>query len=341
MKKEKRVFTLEEIEYIISNWDKESIHSMKKKFKCSWYAVAKVGESAGLPLPESNEWTEAEVKALYELSDKFHYKKIAKILDKTDNAVYLKARKLKLVLIQDRRKWTKEEEDKFKRLWGTKRIETIAKELKRTVFSLKVKAVRMGLGPMIQNNFEVITISDVVDILGVTRDRIVNTWPKLGLNLGQIKLTQNKSYYVVIWEDLLDFLEKNQNEWDSRNVEPYMLATEPDWLIEKRKRDRIEDPIWYRCWTADEVNRAIHYFSRGLSYEEIGERLHRKKGSVYDMLHKLGYRVCFKWDEDEIDYLKENYEELENELISEYLGRSKDAVRLKAKQLGFEKKKMD
>ena len=337
MAREKRVFTEEETEYILSHWEKESIHSMKKKFHCTWSAIAKVGENAGLALPESNNWTEEEIEALITMSDKFHYKKIAKILGKTENAVYLKARKLNIVLIQDARKWTYEEECKLKELWGTKRIEIIAKELKRTVFSLKVRAVRMNLGPMLQNNYEVITVSDISDILGVSRDRIVLTWPKLGLNLQKIKLTKDASYYVVVWEDLMDFLEKNQNEWDSRNVEPYMLATEPDWLVEKRRRDSIEDPIWYRCWTKEELDKAEHYFLKGMSYEEIGEKLHRKKGAVYDMLYNLGYRSKFKWEEEEISYLNEHYLEENEEVVSEYLGRSKGAVKLKAKQLGLKK----
>ena len=48
MRGKKREFTDEEIQYIINNWGKESPHSMKKRFKCSWYAVCKVAEKHGL-----------------------------------------------------------------------------------------------------------------------------------------------------------------------------------------------------------------------------------------------------------------------------------------------------
>lgn len=51
-------FTEEQIEYIISNWGKESPYSMKKKFGCTWYAVCKVAELNGLEIPKTNEWTE-------------------------------------------------------------------------------------------------------------------------------------------------------------------------------------------------------------------------------------------------------------------------------------------
>ena len=57
-------FTDEEINYIIENWGKESPHSMKKKFGCTWYAITKVAENNGLVLPTSNEWTEEEIDLL-------------------------------------------------------------------------------------------------------------------------------------------------------------------------------------------------------------------------------------------------------------------------------------
>ena len=141
----KREFTDEEVKYIINNWEKESPYSMRKRFNCSWYAVCRVAKQNGLDVPTSNEWTNEEIETLKKLSEQYHYSEIAKIMNKTENAIYLKARKLGLTLIQDRRKWTKEEESLLSDLWGTKSVETIAKNLKRTVFSLKVKAVRMGL----------------------------------------------------------------------------------------------------------------------------------------------------------------------------------------------------
>ena len=333
-------FTDEQIQYIISNWGKESPHCMKKKFGCSWYAVCKIAEEHGLEIPKSNEWTEEEIETLKWLATKHHYSEIAKIMKKTENAVYLKARKLGIPLIQDRRKWTKEEEILLADLWGTVSIETIAKNMKRTVFSLKVKAVRMGLGPMIKHNYELITVSDMSDLLHVSRDRITTTWVDLGLKLKKKRLTTNKKYYVIIWDDLIDFLEKNQNEWDSRYVEKYMLGTEPEWLKEKRSRDIQENPLWYRKWIEEEITQAENLFKSGKSYAEIAEIINRSEASVANLLRNRGYSYMLPqfWKGKEIKYLRENYENMTYSEIAEFLGRTSKAVGYKANELGFQKK---
>ena len=334
------LFTEEEIQYILNHWGKESPNSMKKRFNCSWYAVCKVAEQHDLEIPTSNHWTEREIKKLERLSWKYSISEIAKKMKKSELAVYIKARRLGIPLIQSRRKWTKDEEELLSELWGVKPIEKIAKDLKRTVFSLKVKAVRMGLGPMIQNNNDVITISDICDILKVTRDRVSTTWVKLGLNLNSIKLTDNMTYLVVVWEDLLDFLERNQNEWDSRYVEINMLGAESEWLHAKRLRDSKENPLLYRRWTEEEIKHAEWLLRTGKTYIEIAHEINRSEVAVAYMLRSRGYsyRLPQFWKGRELKYLRENYQNMTYAEIGEELGRTEKAVAYKAAEMGYQKK---
>lgn len=65
---EKFQFSKEQIQYIKDNWGKESAHSMKKKFGCSWYAVVNMAKDLGFDLPESNQWTKEEMTAFLEVS---------------------------------------------------------------------------------------------------------------------------------------------------------------------------------------------------------------------------------------------------------------------------------
>lgn len=340
MRGKQHEFSEDDIKYIVQNWEKESAHSMKKKFGCTWYAVCKVAQDHGLKLPESNEWTDEQINELKELSQKYDKAQIAKIMGKSENAIYLKAKRLEITLIQRRRKWTKEEEDLLRELWGSKSIEYIANKLKRTVFSIKVQAVKMGIGPMINNNLEILTISDVSELLNISRDRITITWVKLGLNLKKLKLTKKRSYYTVTLEDLMDFLEKNQNEWDSRNVEVNTFGIEPEWFLKKRENDRNENPQWYRKWTNDEIKRAEQLFKLGKSYEEISVAIDRSEWAVANLLRNMGYSYKLPqfWQGKDLKFLRENYYNMTYAEIAEELGRTEGAVRYKAEELGYQKR---
>lgn len=339
MRGKKFEFTDEQIEYILTNWGKESPHSMKKKFGCSWEAVTKVAKNHGLDLPTSNEWTKEEIETLKFLAPKYHYAKIAKIMGKTQHAIYVKSRRLGITLIQSRRKWTKEEERFMIDFWGKLPIEELAQKLQRTIFSLKVKAVRMGLGPMIRNNYDVITVSDIADLVGVSRDRIMSSWVALGLKLEPKKLTEKWSIYTMSWEDLWKFLGNNQNEWDSRNLEENIFDEETEWLKEKRQRDKIENPLWYRRWEDWEIESVEYLFNKGKTYQEIGELMDRSADAVATTLRNLGYSYCLPqfWRDDELAYLKDNYENMTYREIGEKLGRTARAVEAKAEEMGYRK----
>lgn len=340
MRGKKFEFTEEQVRYIIENWGKESTHSMKKRFGCSWDAVVKIAEENELELPTSNNWAEEEIDTLRLLAEKYHYEDIAKKMGKTKNAIYLKAGKLGITLIMDRRKWTLEEEQEFKDLWGNQKVELIAKKLKRTVFSLKVKAVRMGLGSMISNNYEKITISDISDLLGVSTGRIYSTWTQLGLNITMVELTKEKSYMTATWYDLMKFLEENQNEWDSRKIEKNMLGLEPEWLIEKRTRDLKENPLWYRKWTEEEIKKAESLFNSGKDYKSIALEIERSERAVTILLRNMGYayRLPQFWKGNELKYLRENYQNMTYAEIAEILGRTEKAISYKSSEMGFQKK---
>lgn len=339
MRGKKHEFSDEEIKYILDNWQKESPHSMKKRFNCTWYAVCSVAKQHGLELPSSNEWSQEEIATLIDLSDKLHYEEIARVMNKSTNAIYLKAKRLGITLIQDRRKWLREEEALFASLWGTMPVEEIAKKLKRTVFSLKVKAVRMGLGPMIRNNSDLMTVSDICELLSVSRDRVTTTWLDLGLNLQKLQLTNNCSYYVITWEDLINFLFQNQNEWDSRELEENIFGEEPDWLKAKRLKDLEENPLWYRRWTEEEVKLVENLYNSKKSTLEIAEIVDRSEASVKDLIRQMGYSFNLPkyWKSSEIIFLKENCKNMTYSQIATILGRTPKAVGAKVEELGLQK----
>jgi hypothetical protein len=61
-------FSEDQKKYIRGNWEKESIHSMKNKIGCTWYAISKFAEKDGLELPGSNAWPKEKEEVLEKLS---------------------------------------------------------------------------------------------------------------------------------------------------------------------------------------------------------------------------------------------------------------------------------
>ena len=334
-------FSEEQIQYIVENWGKESVHQMKTKIGCTWNAVAKVAEEYGLEIPTSNDWTEEEIELLKQLAPYYSYQEISKKMNRSETAVYKKATRLGIPLLQNKRAWTKEEEEILQNDWGSYSVEFIASELHRTPSSVKVKATRMKIGSMRENGLDILSIPDLEEMLGVSRSRIQKTWTKLGLILQKRRLSSKASYYYVTWENLLSFLEEHQEEWDSRLVEPYMLGEEFDWLAEKRKKDRDENPLWYRRWTEEEINLVEVLHQRGDSYQEIAQRLQRSDNAVRWVLKNLGYPSFAPrmWSEEEELFLKDNYNKIPTPELALSMGRSIKSISDKAHRMGYQKRR--
>lgn len=342
MRGEKFIFNEEQIDYIIKNWGIESVHSMKKRFGCSWYAVIGVAKDNHLELPNSKEWTDAEIETLKLLTEKYHYKDIALMMNKTETAIYLKARRLGITLIQDRRKWTKEEEDYLYECWGQYTIEKIASNMKRTVFSVRVKATKMGLGCMSHTNIDQISVATISSILNIRTERITDTWIKYGLKLRKKKVTKSYGYYCIDIDELMLFLKEYQDLWDSRNLEKNILGNEPDWLLQKRKNDIENPPLEYKVWSKEELELAKSLLLQGYDYEQISLQVNHSPIGVSGKMRELGlgYRLSQFWKGSEIKYLRENYQNKTYAEIAQELGRTTKAISAKAEELGYQKKKV-
>lgn len=165
-------------------------------------------------------------------------KEIADILGRSEDAVIIKINRRWLkIQTNDKRFWTEEEETMLSDLWGTESFETIAKKLNRTVSSIKNKAFLLGLGAAMENNYNGLTIKEISDLFSININTISVGWISLGLKYKIQKISKSRSYRYVEIKDLYDFLEANQNIWDSRNLEKNILGVEPEWLKKKRKLD--------------------------------------------------------------------------------------------------------
>lgn len=201
-----------------------------------------------------------------------------------------------------KRKWTIEEEEMLKELWGKVVPKSIAKRLNRTETSIIIRAKRLNLGPFCQ---EYLTFNNIADLLGLDPHCISDTWKSKGL-----KYKKYKNKYLVKVENLLKFMKENQDLWDSRKLEPLIFGKEPKWLKEKRELDKTKPKNKFVKWTPTQDNMLITYL-RKYNYEEIGKMLGRSTNSVERRVARLKEKgrllknIMVPWTQKEDEYLIE------------------------------------
>lgn len=198
---------------------------------------------------DNKRWSVEEIKWLeyLVLNEKKSAKEISELMNRSENAVINKINDINgLNQSKNKSVWLIDEELLLDDLWGIKPIEKIAETLNRSVSSIRNKAYELGLGSQIENNYEGLTIKMICQLFNVQINTVTINWVSLGLKMKKRSISQRKSYYYVEIKDLLDFLEKNQNIWDSRVLGEYTFGKEPQWLKEKRKNDRNNQNVSFR-----------------------------------------------------------------------------------------------
>lgn len=185
--------------------------------------------------------------------------------------------------------WSQKELDYIQEVWGDKTIPQIARHLGRSINAVKVKTVRLGYTGQKWSG-EMMSARKVSELLGVDVHAVCDLWiPKHGLKAKRRRLGQSKkTTTIIMFEDLLEWLEGHQDLWDSRRVEPYALGMEYDWLRQKRKVDAGKPIRKAQKWTAQEDARLIALYKKGdKTYAEIAQELGRPADGVERRLSRL------------------------------------------------------
>ena len=337
---EKRVFTEEEIDYILDNWGKMSARAMARSLHASRDTLARIAKELDLEMPKNYYWTKEEIELLTLLAEEMPYQEMPKYINRSADAIREKANDLGIALKHNIRPWTKEDDELLKEYWGQTSYDTLSKRMNRSIVSLKNRAKVLGLDSMMKAS-GLMLVSDVSEMMGVSREVVSRRWRKLGLRFHQKKITDKKHYYYIDIDELIEFLKNHPDVWDSRKVEPYTLGGESGWVLEKRKKDRDLQKIAHRRWTEEEIDRAEFLLGRGMSYKEIAQDLNRTELAVTVLLRGLGhsYENPRFWRLKEEEYLIENYQTMQYKEIGKVLNRTKKSVEQKADSLGLRKRK--
>lgn len=184
--------------------------------------------------------------------------------------------------------WTEEEIKHLRWEWGFSSVENIAKHLNRTQIAVVLKAKRLDLGSPYSRRTRY-TARKVSDLLGVDIHTVTDYWVgKCGLKAKKPVMKFKRQMFLIEYDNLMTWLQRNQDKWDSRKVKRLALIFEPEWLRRKRVLDSYEPKRKNYKWNKQEDLQLLKLFYEGRkSYKEIAEIMERSHDSVERRLSRI------------------------------------------------------
>lgn len=252
--------------------------------------------------------------------------------DRTRNALELKIKRLNLHIQDFNRKWTEKEIEDFTEDWYnlSRSMKSLSKKYNRSENALKQKAQKLGLGSRNPDNY--LTVKDISEYMQVSDDKVYR-WLENGL---KFKPGKGKIKYLILQDDLLEFLKNNPDAYDASKISEYLFTTKPDWMKEKSKCDVLFIPDKRQVeYTNVEDNMIVKFFKQGKSNAEIAKQLRRTECGIATRLNILGLsRASYNWYEIEI--LKQYSDsKTVDELAAMLPLRTKEGIATKCKSLGL------
>ena len=214
------------------------------------------------------------------------------------------------------RTWSKEEIEELEELWGYHSIPAIAKRLNRTVYAIKNKAIRLGLGRHLDSS-DLITLNMLLEILGYTNGNAytIQHWKEKGLPI-RYKKSVNMKYKVLKLDEFWEWAEKYRTIIDFSRLEKNALGLEPGWVGEQRKIDMKAKAEFKKTpWTdGEDSHLKMLVEQQKYNYAEISKMLQRTEDAIKRRLLNLNIKDRpvkrgnhNKWCENEIDVVKNMY----------------------------------
>lgn len=246
-----------------------------------------------------NMWNDKDFEICKTLFYKgYSVSQIAKELNRTNHSVYNKLKREGLTKELKGRNWTEEEDAYLSDAWGVFQLKSIATRLHRTEAAIMCRVHHLKLGGYFERSYQSVTLPELMNGMGITR-AILETWKRHGLKTKAInvsgKQVTNNSRKVVYLDDLMEWLEKNQDLWDASRVESYFFVDKPDWMKDKFKADeqiKLSDkPRYGSKWSDADINRVKVLYMRGYSIEAISKEIGRTVPSIKNIVYKKGIKV--------------------------------------------------
>ena len=184
--------------------------------------------------------------------------------------------------------WTKLEKEYLEEHWGKCTLSYISTHIKRTKIAIFLKSKRMSLGAITRAD-EYITANQISILLNIDRHTVLRWIENHNLKAQKKVMLFKKRLWMIKHYDLCKWLENNQDRFDSRKIGLFALGYEPEWLKEKRKRDRGLPKNRFKKWTNLEVQRILIY-TKDMTYQKIAPLMGRSYDSIERKFSRLKYQ---------------------------------------------------
>ena len=240
-----------------------------------------------------------------------------------------------------RKRWTADDIEQLREGWGCHGgLPKLAEEMGRSVAALKVKAVRLGLGPWLDAR-DHITLCQLIRLLtGSARPDIGYSYTRMRLERMGLRIRRKRVcdslFLVVDINDFWAYAEQHRDELDFSRLEENILGLEPDWVKEKRRQDVLNRRRLYpknTYWGPQEDDALRQAIASGATYADLQQTLRRTSGAIrrriYDLsLPKPARAAIQPWSEADLEKLKRlRAAGWSGDRIAREMGRSPEAVR--------------
>lgn len=245
------------------------------------------------------------------------------------------------------KKWTAAELEYLEENCGKTTTDGIAFKLGRTYSAIINKARILGLGDPL-THMDGITISGLSKELGTHYRLIMNWVEKYDFPAKQKRLTKEKRFWYVKYEDFWEWADKNRQMIDFSRFDKYALGSEPEWANEKRMADfskkRFVPKPHNTPWSSADLNKLLTLVKDpNMTYPEMSRILQRTHGAIKRRLGMEGIKFRPSYLPNHNKYTAGEIEKLETMMqkghsfieIAFILDRSEAGVRGKAERMGY------
>lgn len=290
-------------------------------------------------------WTEDELaylKAKYQGAQSIE--RIASSLDRSRSSVLNKAQLLGLRSKGGSRhkRSSQKELDYLEENWGSVNYYGIAKKLKRTPESVRVKAIRLGYANY-QMSQDGLTLNELAAIIGTDYNKLRRWIDHRELPTFTAKITKNQQKIMINIDEFWKWARQHKELIDFSSMDRNALGAEPEWVDRQRKWER-ENPaqqLRMNYWTREEEIRLeglVNEFK--YTYREMAERLRRSESVIAQKLIDLDIKArpikaeAKKWTSEETLELMKMIEEGSSKAeMAKRLKRSETAIKGKIRKM--------